>query len=64
MGRQKKNKVFIGVKIDTEVNEVMRKVLPAKQGALSEFIEAAIREKLERDYGVIVNDQQSCSKVL
>jgi len=64
MGRKRGNKVFLGVKIDPRINEIMRDILPAKQGAISGFVEEAIREKLERDYGVIVNDQQPCSKVL
>lgn len=45
-------KVFLGVKIRSDVNDLMRKTIPARKGSISSFIEEAILEKLERDYGV------------
>jgi len=34
--------------ISDELEDKLRNYLPAKKGALSEFVEEAIREKLER----------------
>lgn len=44
--------VLLGVRIDKSVNDKLREVLPAGYGVLGKFVEEAIKEKLERDYGI------------
>ncbi len=50
----RKGGVLIGVVIHKETDKALRKILPNKKGALSEFVEKAILEKLEKDYGIIL----------
>jgi len=47
-----KKKVYVHVRIDEELAKIVRKVLEARRGAISEFFEEAVKEKLERDYGI------------
>lgn len=39
-----------------EVDKVMREKVFSKKGNLSKFVEEAVKEKLERDYGVKFDD--------
>ncbi len=45
---------LIQIKIPDELEDVLRRHIPAKKGALSQFIVSAIKEKLERE-GVKIN---------
>jgi len=50
MPRKVPGKVMIGVWISEDLNNSLRKILPAERGALSKFVEEAISEKLEREF--------------
>jgi len=51
MTRQVPGKVLIGVWISEDINKALREKLPVKRGVLSKFVEEAICEKLEREFG-------------
>ncbi len=40
---------LIQVRVPDELEEILRRHLPAKKGALSEFVVSAIKEKLEKE---------------
>ncbi len=46
------SKVQVLIRLNKETDVLLRSVLPAKRGALSQFVEEAILEKLERDHGI------------
>ena len=47
---------LIQVRIPDDLEQVLRKTIPAKKGALSEFITQAIKEKLEREIGGVEDE--------
>jgi len=47
---------LVQVRLPDDLETLLRKVLPAKKGALSEFVTQAVKEKLEKDYGGVLDE--------